>query len=252
VMNDGLDLYYQPQIDMSTGLVIGCEALMRWKHPKRGFISPEIFVPLAEDTGLIHRMGEWALKRACGDALRWPAPINIAVNLSPKQIEAGGLGGIVSEALKKSGLPAKRLELEVTENILLKDSERAIATLDQLRDTGISIAMDDFGTGYSSLAYLSQFRFDKIKIDRSFILRMEDDPNVLPIIRTMITLGHSLGSKVIAEGVEKKSDADVLLREGCKLAQGYYYAKPMPQARLISFLAKQSLPESGKASEMVA
>lgn len=241
VMNDSLELFYQPQIDMRTGTVIGCEALMRWEHPKRGFISPEIFISLAEETGLIHRMGEWALKRACNDALAWPNSIKIAVNLSPRQIEAGGLGSIVSEALEQSGLHANRLELEVTENILLKDSERAIATLDQLRDAGISIAMDDFGTGYSSLAYLSQFRFDKIKIDRSFIMNMEQDPQVVPIIRTMITLGHSLGSKVIAEGVEKQSDIDLLLSENCELAQGYFYAKPMPQSQLLTFLEEQNV-----------
>ncbi len=250
--NDELDLYYQPQIDMRNGGVIGCEALMRWNHPKRGFISPEVFISIAEQTGLIHRLGEWALDRACRDALRWRDPVKVAVNLSPKQIEAGSFENIVSQALEKSGLPTHRLELEVTENILLKKSERAIATLDQLRDMGVAIAMDDFGTGYSSLAYLSQFRFDKIKIDRSFIMKLHDDPKSLPIVRAMIGLGRSLGSRVIAEGVETILDAKILQQEGCHLAQGYFYAKPMPQAELLKFLDEKAIACDDRDSKMVA
>ena len=249
VMNEEFEMYYQPQIDMETGRIIGCEALMRWDHPKRGFVSPEVFISIAEETGLIHRLGEWSLKQSSRDALCWPLPVNIAVNLSPKQIEIGGMEKIVSEVLQETGLSPHRLELEVTENVLIKNPIHAITTLNIMHEMGVAIAMDDFGTGYSSLAYLSRIQFDKIKIDRSFIKKLETDPNVLPIVRAMISLGHSLKSKVIAEGVETECHSEILLREGCQLAQGYLYAKPMPQSELVKFMMRSMPSASGSSYE---
>lgn len=202
-LNEGeLTMFYQPLLDLKTKSITGFEALMRWRHPERGYVSPADFIPVAEDLGLIVPLGEWALREACMEAVKWPAPIRIAVNLSPIQFLRGQIVASVVSALASSGLPAQRLELEITESVMLEKSSTNIETLQQLRELGVRIAMDDFGTGYSSLSYLRSFPFDKIKIDQSFIRDIGDDVESQAIVSAITALGTSFGVTITAEGVE--------------------------------------------------
>ncbi|MCK1358523.1 EAL domain-containing protein [Bradyrhizobium sp. 199] len=222
------EIFYQPLLDLKSGRVSGFEALLRWRHQARGLVSPADFIPLAEEIGLIVPIGRWVLQRACQDAMNWPGDIKLAVNLSPVQFKSGTLVFDVVSALARSGLPAHRLELEITESALLESTEATIAILDQLRELGARISMDDFGTGYSSLSYLRSFPFDKIKIDQSFIRELSDAPESIAIVRAIASLGSSLGMSVTAEGVETTDQLRRIHVEGCTEAQGYLFSRPRP------------------------
>jgi predicted signal transduction protein with EAL and GGDEF domain len=222
------EVYYQPQAETRSKQVTGFEALVRWQHPKRGMIAPDDFIPLAEETGLIVPLGEWVLRTACAAAVGWPEHLGVCVNLSPVQFTRGGLANLVGKVLRAYRLKPRRLELEITEGVLIKDSEQTLQTLLQLKALGVRIAMDDFGTGYSSLGYLQRFPFDKIKIDQSFIRALGSDADSLAIVRAVIGLGRSLRMPVVAEGVETEEQLALLRREQCDGIQGYLIGEPKP------------------------
>jgi len=222
-----LALHYQPQA-LIGGEIIGFEALVRWNHPSRGLIPPGTFIPVAEESGLILPIGEWILDRACREAASWPKPLQIAVNLSPIQFRHGDLPGLVHRVLLETGLSPDRLELEITEGVLIGDFSRTVSILRRLKALGVRIAMDDFGTGYSSLSYLQSFPFDKIKIDRAFISNVERNPQSATIVRAVIGLARALELPVVAEGVETKDQLAFLSREACDEVQGYFIGRPRP------------------------
>lgn len=232
IRNGELSLHYQPQgtarAQLSSDDVVGFEALARWIHPVRGFIPPNDFIPLAEESGLIVEMGEWILREACREAASWPHPLQIAVNLSPAQFTHGDLVGLVHSILLETGLAPGRLELEITEGVLIEDFDRGLLLLRQLKALGVRIAMDDFGSGYSSLTYLQAFPFDKIKIDRAFVMNLGRNTQSAAIIRAMIGLGHGLDILIVAEGVETQEQLSFLADEGCDQVQGYFLGKPAP------------------------
>ncbi|NGM22377.1 EAL domain-containing protein [Roseomonas stagni] len=238
-----LHLHYQPQVNLSTGRVIGLEALLRWDHPVRGRVMPDRFIPLAEEIGLLSRIGEWVLREACAVATRWPG-LRMAVNISAHQFQAADFLRAVRTALEETGLPPARLEIEITEGVLLTDTERTLATLEALHALGVSVAMDDFGTGYSSLGYLHKFRFDKIKIDRSFVATLTDDPQAVAIVRAMIGITHALGLRCNAEGVENAVQAALLRAEGCTEAQGYLYGRAVPETELAALIESAGGPQA--------
>jgi diguanylate cyclase (GGDEF)-like protein/PAS domain S-box-containing protein len=239
IQRDMLRPYYQPLVDLASGRITGFEALVRWPHPERGMISPAEFIPVAEETGLINAVGALMLHRACADAALWPDDVRVAVNLSPLQFGAGNLLSLVMDALKRSGLPAKRLELEITETLLLEKSGQVQATLHALRALGVRISMDDFGTGYSSLSYLRSFPFDKIKIDQSFVRDLGTNRDAQAIVRAIISLGAGLGVTITAEGVETESELSCLRAEGCHEGQGFLFSRARPNAEIIGLLEAQ-------------
>jgi EAL domain-containing protein (putative c-di-GMP-specific phosphodiesterase class I) len=232
------ELYYQPIIDLKRNRVTCLEALLRWRHQERGFIPPEEFIPLAEEIGVIGPLGEWVLRQACADAVKWPENVKVAVNLSPVQFKHGGLLAAVSNALATSGLPASRLDLEITESVLLEKTDVNLATLNQLSDLGVRISMDDFGTGYSSLSYLRSFRFDKIKIDRSFVRDLAKNSDSLAIVRAIADLGTSFGMTIIAEGVETEDQLKHIELEGCTEVQGFLFSPPRPASEIPFIIAR--------------
>jgi EAL domain-containing protein (putative c-di-GMP-specific phosphodiesterase class I) len=221
-----LRLAYQPQKCIRTGKVVGFEALLRWKHPTRGEISPAEFIPLAEDTGIILQIGEWVLRTACREAATWKEPLTVAVNVSAVQIHNANFAHAVHEILFETGFAAARLELEVTETALIRDLNRALATLRRIKILGVRIAMDDFGTGYSSLSNLRAFPFDKIKIDGSFIKSVNLNDQGAAIVRSVLGLGRALNLHVLAEGVETSAELDFLKNELCNEAQGFLLGRP--------------------------
>ncbi len=223
------ELFFQPLLDLDTSDIVAFEALLRWRHPKRGLVSPAEFIPVAEDCGLIGPMGEWVLKTACATAARWPQPWRVAVNISPLQFRHRSLTQLVKAALKGSGLVASRLELEITETVILGNEKHNINILNDIRALGVHIAMDDFGTGYSSLSYLRAFPFDKIKIDQSFVRDLPHDRNAVSIIRAITDLAQSLGVRITAEGVETEDQLKALRDLNCHQAQGYLIGRPAPQ-----------------------
>jgi EAL domain-containing protein (putative c-di-GMP-specific phosphodiesterase class I) len=231
-----LELHYQPQVDVRTGDITGFEALLRWNHPSRGLVSPLDFIPLAEETGLIGEIGAWVLKEACREAMTWPNQIRVAVNVSPVQLRHRAIELDVAAALGASGLPASRLQVEITEAVLMDDTEDVIAKLTQIRETGVTIAIDDFGTGYSSLSYLRAFPFDKIKIDKSFVQDICSCEATLAIIRAVNNLATSLGVTITAEGVETKDQLALLISERCREVQGFLFSKPRPAHELPALL----------------
>jgi diguanylate cyclase (GGDEF)-like protein/PAS domain S-box-containing protein len=233
-----LAVYYQPLIELRTGETEAYEALLRWNHPERGLVSPLEFVPLAEEIGLIDAIGQFVLQTACRDAVTWPAGTRVAVNISPVQFRGSGLLTTVVQALGQSGLEPSRLELEITEAVLMEKSEGVLSTMHALRGLGVSIAMDDFGTGYSSLSYLRSYPFSKIKIDRSFVDQLDQRPNSQAIVRAIISLGESLGMMVTAEGIEEPAVLDYLKAHGCMQGQGYIFAEPLPASSIASTQAK--------------
>ncbi|MCV0394750.1 MAG: bifunctional diguanylate cyclase/phosphodiesterase [Rhizobiaceae bacterium] len=222
------ELYYQPQMNMIEGRVVGYEALIRWRHPERGMISPMEFIPVAEETGIIEQIGRWVLRKACADAHHLPEDCFVAVNISPVQFTDRDFVATVCAILDETGLPASRLELEITETAMMRDRERAARILRDLSDLGISVAVDDFGTGYSNLSYLLDFSFQKLKIDRSFVNRLEKDQGSGAVVSTIVGLSRALGVRTIAEGVETESQATLLKAAGCEVVQGYLYGKPAP------------------------
>jgi diguanylate cyclase (GGDEF)-like protein/PAS domain S-box-containing protein len=225
IQRDELEVYYQPQAHID-GSVTGFEALLRWHHPRHGMVPPSTFIPLAEENGSIDALGEWVLRTACREAASWPRPLSIAINLSPVQFQHGDLPSLVHEVLIDTGLEPKRLELEITEGVLIGDFTRAVAILRRLKNLGVRTAMDDFGTGYSSLSYLQSFPFDKIKIDQTFIANINHSQQAPTIIRAVIALGRGLGVPVLAEGVETAEQVKFLATEGCDEIQGYYIGRP--------------------------
>lgn len=236
------EVYYQAQMSLHDKQVVGFEALARWRHPQRGMVSPAAFIPVAEEIGLISQIGEWVLLTACREAASWPGNQRIAVNLSPMQFGKAGLVETVAAALATSGLPPERLELEITESVLLDDTAGTLAILHQLRSLGIRIAMDDFGTGYSSLGYLRSFPFDKVKIDQSFIRDMPTDGDSAAIVKAIIGLGISLGISTTAEGVETEEQLNRLRAEGCTDIQGYLLSKPVPASDLAAIFNRSTHP----------
>jgi diguanylate cyclase (GGDEF)-like protein len=245
--NEEFTLNYQPVVNLRTGKVTGCEALIRWHQPERGWVPPLAFIPIAEETGLIVQIGEWVLDRACADAAEWPDEIAVAVNVSPAQFKTVDFVQTVKNALAKSRLPARRLELEITELVLMQGSESALALLHRLKDLGVDIAMDDFGTGYSSLGYLRSFPFDRIKIDQSFIRDLTSNKESLAILRAVVGLGSSLNIVTTAEGVETHSQLEVLRTEGCTDVQGYLLSPPKSKAAIMELLTS-----SGSQAQAVA
>lgn len=236
ISRNELELLYQPVHSVETGALAGYEALVRWRHSTRGSVPPDVFIPIAEETGFIIALGEWILNEACSAAVNWEPHLRIAVNISPVQFSVNSLVYTICSTLEKTGLSPKRLELEVTESALLKDRMSTLATMRQLKALGITIVMDDFGTGYSSLSNLRSFPFDKIKIDRSFIAAMKEDENAHSIVRAIIGLGRSLDLPVTAEGIETDSQYRMVMDEGCTQAQGYLFGKPcslVQQKRLV-------------------
>ncbi len=251
LVQGGFSMVYQPLVNLQTKQVTTFEALMRWKRPGCGAVPPSEFIPVAEEMGLIVQLGEWALRQACMEAVDWPDAIRVSVNLSPLQFAKGNLVATVMNALASSGLPATRLELEITESVLLEKSERNIATLNQLRELGVRISMDDFGTGYSSIGYLRSFPFDKIKIDQAFVRDLLVDEGSMAIVRAIANLGVSFGITTTAEGVETEEQMRCLNLEGCVEVQGYYYSKPVPGSEITDLLARLSngFAEAGTARE---
>jgi len=238
-LDDGqIEVHYQPQVDISTGAVIGLEALARWRHPERGFVPPSDFIPLSEEVGLIDRLGTYVLQRACRDAVAWPDTVSVAVNLSALQFRSGRLVGLVENALANSRLPAYRLELEITEGVMLLDTSSALLQLRQLKRLGVRISLDDFGTGYSSLSYIRNFPFDKIKIDQSFVRELGASADSIAIIRAVAGMCSSLGIATTAEGVETDAQLDILMREHCKSVQGYLFGKAMPASELTALFTR--------------
>jgi diguanylate cyclase (GGDEF)-like protein/PAS domain S-box-containing protein len=231
------EMYYQPVVDIARDEVVGCEALLRWHHPVRGLISPNEFIPVAEEAGLIALIGEWVLKTACAEAVGWPDHIRLAVNVSPTQFKSQGLALAVVNALAATRLPARRLELEITEAVLLQNNDATLATLRHVHDLGVAIAMDDFGTGYSSLAYLRRFPFHKIKIDRSFVKDLSHNHDSMAIVRAIASLANEMNIVTTAEGVETREQLDKVRELGCTEMQGYLYCRPVPAQELPKFLA---------------
>lgn len=240
IANNELRVYYQPIVDLRTGETRSMEALVRWMHPTRGLIAPGGFIPFAEQNGLISAIGEMVMHQACKDAASWAGDVNVAVNVSPIQFYQCNVLGLVKKALAESGLPAERLEVEITETLLMEKSDATLATLNALRCLGVGISLDDFGTGYSSLTYLRSFPFNKIKIDRSFVQAIGAQPVSQAIVKAIITLGVSLGMKVTAEGVEHKEELDYLLEAGCNEVQGYYFSEARPVSAFENLLPAES------------
>ena len=252
IQNDLLRPYYQQLVDLSTGRITGFEALVRWPHPVRGMISPGEFIPVAEETGLINAVGGLMLRRACMDAAGWPDDVRVAVNLSPLQFRVGNLLSLVMDTLKQTGLAATRLELEITETLLLDKSSQVLATLHALRSLGVRISMDDFGTGYSSLSYLRSFPFDKIKIDQSFVRDLGANRDAQAIVRSIISLGKGLGATITAEGVETEAELSCLRNERCQEGQGFLFSRARPNAEIVSLLQAQRGEGPGLGAALVA
>lgn len=226
--HDEFKVYYQPIADTVTREIYGYEALVRWFHPVRGAVPPTVFIPVAEKIGLINALGEWVLKTACAEAASWATPLKVSVNVSPIQLMNISLTDTIIEVLHQTGLDPRRLDLEITESDVFNENTRSLEILSQLREQGIQISIDDFGTGYSSLSRLSYFPFDKIKIDRSFVINIPEQKDDLDIVRLIISMGKSLHMRIVAEGVETEEQLASLQALGCDLVQGYLIGKPSP------------------------
>jgi diguanylate cyclase (GGDEF)-like protein len=240
-------LVYQPQVRLDGHEVQGVEALLRWHHPVRGTVPPLEFIPLAEDSGLIVPIGRWVLLQACRDALAWPESVRVAVNVSAAQFRSGSLLRDVDAALQATGLPPQRLEIEITESVMIADAHQACGVLNALREQGVRVAMDDFGTGYSSLSHLRRFPFDRIKIDRSFVRDVDTNDEARSIVRAVSGLGLSLGMATTVEGVETPEQLEAIRREGCAEVQGYLFSRPRPAAEIAEFI--RTLPQRAAATD---
>jgi len=240
--NNEFRLHYQPQIRCATGEVIGMEGLLRWESPKRGNVPPAVFIPIAEESGLLVQIGEWVIRQACFDCKRAEAlvgkPLSMAVNISPSQFNQQNLGAMIESALEKAGLSAERLEIEITEQLLMTNTPNILATLEKLRDIGVSVAIDDFGTGFSSLSYVMQYKVDRLKIDQSFIAQSTVDPGAASVVRTIIAMAHGLKIDVVAEGVETIDQLSLLLRKRCDVAQGFLFSKAVPLEQFANAVAE--------------
>jgi len=242
IVRGELEVHYQPCVSLQDDRITGCEALVRWRHPERGMVSPAEFIPIAEETGLINQIGEWVLSTACADAASWPNAIRLAVNVSPVQFKSATLALKVTAALAESGLSASRLELEITEAVLIRDDDTALAILHQLRAIGVRIALDDFGTGYSSLSYLQRFPFDKIKVDRCFVDGLEEAGGSSSIVQAVVNLAAARHVTTTAEGVETEAQRQMLRALGCAEMQGYLFSAPKPLAQINALLSAHGEP----------
>jgi predicted signal transduction protein with EAL and GGDEF domain len=246
------ELHYQPQMCVTTQTITGMEALIRWRHPTRGLVAPADFIALAEETGLIVPIGEWVIRQACQDAASWPGEASVAVNVSAKQLASGKLVRAVQDALARAGIPAARLEVEITESVLMSDVRDCVDTLHRLRDLGVRVSMDDFGTGYSSLSYLNSFPFDKIKIDQSFV-RQGDAARNDGIVRAITAIGRHLGMSTIAEGVETEAQLESMTASGCGSVQGFLVSRPVPSEEVLALFERLCLhPRSGGIGQAAA
>jgi|GEM_PF-1287846 len=241
-----LQLYYQPQWRLSDGALIGAEALIRWQHPENGFISPEVFISIAEQSNLIVNIGDWILMQACKDAAEWPDHLKVAVNISPVQFTLENLTQSVQNALRVSGITTSQLDLEITESLFIEDNTRILKIMNEICGMGIRFALDDFGTGYSSLGYIQKFPLNKIKIDQSFVRDIELNQQSQAIVRTVITLAESLGIETVAEGIELEEHQSLLRLMGCTIGQGYWYAKPMPADQMLDFIQRAEVRDTGR------
>ncbi|GJE07797.1 putative signaling protein [Methylobacterium jeotgali] len=241
-------LYFQPIVTAKEGRIRGFEALLRWRHPARGFVSPADFIPLAEETGVIIPLGEWIIREACRIAATWPGEVSVAVNLSPIQFRHSDLPLLVRSALRESGLAATRLELEITESVFLEATPAIHAMLTTLREMRVRLSLDDFGTGYSSLSYLRRIAFDKIKIDQSFVRDLPHERSGAAIVRAIVDLATGLDMTITAEGVETEAQRLCLLHQGCHEFQGYLFSKPVPALEAGILAAKRDLPERPHAA----
>jgi diguanylate cyclase (GGDEF)-like protein/PAS domain S-box-containing protein len=238
-----LELYYQPLLNLKTMRIHTCEALLRWRHPERGMVPPNEFIPVAENIGIITEIGQWVVEEACRECARWPSEVSVAVNLSPVQFRHAGLPSIVINAVRASGLPPSRLEVEITESVLLKDTPTTRAMLEELVAAGIRISLDDFGTGYSGLSYLQTFPLNKVKIDRSFVTGLHSGDRSLTLLRGMARLSAALGMSVVVEGIETADQLDIIAAEGTvDEAQGYVFSVPLPAKQVRELIASQSAP----------
>ncbi len=238
-----LTLVYQPQIDTRHRTVIGLEALLRWNHPELGVVTPAEFIPIAEDSGLIAEIGAWVLEEACRHVQLHDEKLSIAVNLSPVQVMTQDLSALIDEVLARTGLAAHRLELEITESVLLNEEATTLLQMAALQQRGVRIVLDDFGTGFASMAYLLRFHFAKIKIDRSFVHLLREQGRKRAIVRAIIEMSQQMGTRVLAEGVETESELQMLESDGCTEVQGYYYARPLNELDLVRFLCEWAEPE---------
>ncbi|UAK25477.1 putative bifunctional diguanylate cyclase/phosphodiesterase [Sphingomonas nostoxanthinifaciens] len=255
VANGDVKLVYQPILSALTGEITSVEALARWSHPKKGPIPPDIFIPLAEECGLIGTLGEALLRLACSDAVWWPSSVRVAVNLSPLQFQAGDLSATVRSVLQDTGLAAERLQLEVTEGLVIRDVDRTFAELERLRALGIQILMDDFGVGYSSLSYFQRFPFDKVKIDKSFVDHITTSRASRAIVQAVVGLGEQLGMGIVAEGVETEEQMHALVAAGCTHLQGYLFSKPLTTTEMderLSALLNDGVDRAGRRSARAA
>ncbi len=251
IAREELELHYQPQAHIN-GEITGFEALVRWHHPRHGLVPPSTFIPLAEESGLIITLGEWILRTACREAASWPRPLHIAINLSPVQFRHGDLPRLVHQILLETGLAPSRLELEITEGVLIGDFTRAVAVLRRLKGFGVRIAMDDFGTGYSSLSYLQSFPFDKMKIDQTFIANLGHSQQAATIIRAVIALGRGLDLPVVAEGVETEEQLEFLAAENCNEIQGYLVGRPKPIQDYAEVIGRTRAPRRPRGRKFAA
>ncbi|WP_181703410.1 EAL domain-containing protein [Chthonobacter albigriseus] len=245
--NNELRLVFQPQVSLATGEIVGAEALTRWYHPERGFVSPAEFIPVMEETGLIHRLGAWTLATACREAARWPEHIRIAVNVSAIELEMGDVPATVADILSATGLRPDRLELEITETAFVKETPLLVERLRRIRGFGVGFALDDFGTGYSSLGYLHRFPVGKIKIDRSFVMGLPEDETAAAIVRSIVALAASLRLRTVAEGIETERQQDCLRRMGCTEGQGYLFSQPVDSATIAALIARDAARPSALA-----
>jgi EAL domain-containing protein (putative c-di-GMP-specific phosphodiesterase class I) len=237
----GFEIHYQPLVDLRSDRITGCEALLRWRHPVRGMVSPAEFIPVAEETGLIEEIGQWVLRTACAEAAHWPADIRLAVNVSPIQFKSQTLPLKVAAALAETGLDPRRLELEITEAVLIADDDAALVALNQLRALGVHIALDDFGTGYSSLQYLQRFPFDKIKIDRGFVRELTENTGSSSIIRAVVSIAADRNMVTTAEGVETQQQRDIVQALGCTQMQGYLFSAARPAHEIRTMLGSRDM-----------
>ena len=239
VENDELVVFYQPLINLEDNKLIGMEALLRWKHPEKGMISPGDFIPLAEETGLIEPIGEWVLEAACTQNKKWQdagyPPVKVSVNMSVRQFSKKNVAEMISDILKKTGLSPEYLGIEITESIIMQDVKSTIAKLKKLHDMGICLSIDDFGTGYSSLSYLKLFPINFLKIDRSFVFNITSDSTDAAIATSIILLAHSMNLKVVAEGVETEEQLELLRQQGCDYVQGFFFSKPVAAEEFTPF-----------------
>jgi EAL domain-containing protein (putative c-di-GMP-specific phosphodiesterase class I) len=245
-------LEYQPVLDLRSGEVTAVEALLRWHHPRRGWVPPSEVIPVAEESGLIVPLGRWILEEACRQVARWRRAghaLDIAVNISARQLAAPGLADSVAAVLRNTGLPATSLTLEITEHVIVDSEDRTLGKLDLLREMGVRLAIDDFGTGYSSLSYLQRLPVDVLKIDRSYVSGLGCKDDLTSLTATIIRLGRELALEIIAEGIEEPVQSEELLRLGCTLGQGYLYAEPLPPAELVRYLRRHQpvAPVEGSA-----